>query len=438
MTLYRAAAARCPERSSREMLVPPPRRRRRTTRVHDAATTLLVATTLATRAFPFAPRVSDAVGRFRCRPVVRSPTTVLRSFSDDDDDEDDDVEWSLEADWALADGAPRFTVGVDDGVRRTFWTQLRASTPELTGVDESSLRERYETLSRRRRTFENDEDEPLPPVGPSPDVLEDWEVDERSSRITGTLSDGRSVWFVAQTVGRLEGDVVVDDDFGASSSSNELGGRPGGYAEAVGNRVYELGTARRRRRDDARVVEARNNGGLFSRLPTFNESSSSSSTPPPLWRSTTTAALSALLATALLSASVGFGAGLGLSYERSTEAVGGDQAVVRVADPSAREARARAEARVLWREREIRLLDDRLAQDRARLGALEREESAAMISGTTDSNANEPTVAERRASVEARVLRTERILDAVSRRLANDRAEMSRYRTEERAASLLP
>ena len=75
----------------------------------------------------------------------------------------------------------------------------------------------------------------------SPPVLQEWSLD--GTRLSGTL-DKRTVWLQYQSMGRLDGDPAGDTGNDANTS---ILTSPGGFVEAVGGRVYELGSPRRRK-----------------------------------------------------------------------------------------------------------------------------------------------------------------------------------------------
>ena len=92
-----------------------------------------------------------------------------------------DAPWRDAEDWALVDAAPQFTVGQKND-RRTFWSALAASTPEL------AARSAAECELRARSKDEVD-------VGSQPAVLEDW----------CKLEDGRYTGRVAgEDIGRSD------------------------------------------------------------------------------------------------------------------------------------------------------------------------------------------------------------------------------------------
>ena len=56
-------------------------------------------------------------------------------------------EWSVEADWALLDGAKTFTIGCDGEQAATFWDALASSHMALRDRSASECAERMEFLS---------------------------------------------------------------------------------------------------------------------------------------------------------------------------------------------------------------------------------------------------------------------------------------------------
>lgn len=286
-------------------------------------------------------------------------------------------------DWALVDRVPVFTVGESDRHKRTFWTQLWISTPELSAKSsEDELIRRYRALSTRERM---EDGKILPTAGPSPPVLDEWLVDGEG-KMSGRL-DGRTVWFVAHLVGRIAG----DEGGGSGGIAERDRCRPGGFVEAVGGRVYELGRPRE-------VEGEEGPSSLASDVSSGGEVRGKDGPAPskfPWVTGATATAVSALLASTILSASIGYGAGLGLIVDssrqaasplpsltsmpsRTVQAVRSNRPVeVSASDrvePSASEKRAKKEAQVLREERVVRTLSDKLERDRTALGKLRLEE----------------------------------------------------------------
>ena len=123
------------------------------------------------------------------------------------------AEWKSAEDWALVDGAGSFTVG-RGAEARTFWQALQASSPALAARSVTELETRLRSLSAEQSVN----------FGPQPEVLEAWEM-LSDGRCAGRL-EGRAVWLSVALAGKLESD--------PRSSP--------GYIEAVGGKVYELGT----------------------------------------------------------------------------------------------------------------------------------------------------------------------------------------------------
>eukprot|EP00978_Attheya_sp_CCMP212_P030002 scaffold108877_cov45-Attheya_sp.AAC.2 len=323
----------------------------------------------------------------------------------------DEEEWTLKEDWVLMDLAPHFTVGSTKEQIRTFWTQLWISTPELSSKScAEELFERYKLLLLAKDGEDEYQYPSLPMVGPSPDVLHEWSMDD-NSKVTGQLS-GRTVWFTAHLVGQIER--CGDDSFSSSSNAGAATGNkahPGGFVEAVGNRVYELGQPK---------------NGIYdstSRISLGNEKDDTVSLTGP-WVTGTTAAISAFIASTILSAAIGYGAGLGIiadesssSFARSTNdglptAVSTVKPIMPLTTntgPSVIEQRAQMEARVLKEERVVTSISNMFEKDRIDLEQLRTEEKQP-VQIVRSSNSNpiaEPSISEKRARKEAKVLREE-------------------------------
>jgi hypothetical protein len=263
-------------------------------------------------------------------------------------------EWTLPEDWALMDTVPKFSVG-DDSQARTFWAQLSAATPTLSRFAESDLQERYATL-RNQSAF------------PPPPVLQDWTITDESEKMSGQL-EGRTVWFPIQMVGRLQTDPIKLDTVEAIS---------GGFVEALGGRVYELGQPSIRRESfkssDTPMREKDKPSILPNVLPNFP------------WVSATTATVSALIVSAIISASIGYGSGLSIASvetresslrtARSIPPTVTVQSSGQSATRSVSEQRARTEVRVLREQRVIKSVTERLEQDQVDLQRLRQEEAA--------------------------------------------------------------
>ena len=271
-----------------------------------------------------APLTFQAHG-FSCFSIIpqksKSPAgTTLRLTDKKSDDAAQSPLWTLDEDWLLVDQLPKFTVGAGDQTR-TFWTQLSAATPRLSSKGIPELLERCHVLQTNYTLH----------YGPSPPLLQNWGVDlssvsssssssssSENNRAVGTLEDGRVVFLNYHVVGRLAGDSFQETTATAAAASPDLMAQiPGGYLEAVGGRIYELGEPRK---SPGAVVVTREKPDSF-RLP-FGSSSildSDESTSGPIsardvawWLPSATSTISTMLAAAILSACIGYGAGLGI------------------------------------------------------------------------------------------------------------------------------
>ena len=297
--------------------------------------------------------------------------------------------WTMDEDWLLVDQLPKFTVGTGDQTR-TFWTQLSAATPRLSSKGIPELLERCQVL-QTNYTLQ---------YGPSPPLLQNWGVDLSASssrdnnRAVGTLEDGRVVFLNYHVVGRLAG-----DSFQEASSPGLIAQIPGGYLEAVGGRIYELGEPRM-----SAALVTRENPDLFrmpfgsSSMLGNDESESERSTSGPSlakdmasWLPSATSTVSAMLAAAILSACIGYGAGLGI---QGNSAAGAHTAVAPATEDihivhskfasfsssssssdsglSLEERKERAEYRIMIEQHVMQKWSEQLQRDQAEFRGLEK------------------------------------------------------------------
>jgi hypothetical protein len=273
----------------------------------------------------------------------------------------------------------------------------------------------------------------LPMVGPSPDVLHEWSMDD-NSKVTGQLS-GRTVWFTAHLVGQIERG--GDDSFSSSNAGAATGNKahPGGFVEAVGNRVYELGQPKNGMYDSTSISIG-------------NEKDDTVSLTGP-WVTGTTAAISAFIAITILSAAIGYGAGLGIiadesssSFVRSANdglpttvlAVKPIMPITTNTGPSVMEQRAQMEARVLKEERVVTSISNMFEKDRIDLEQLRAEEKqpVQIVRSSNSNPITEPSISEKRARKESKVLREERMIQTISQDLKNHQMELRTLRQQER------
>jgi len=322
----------------------------------------------ADRSEGFGPTAISRSADVRCRPPIRHRVAAAAGDGEKTAKED----WTLEQDWALADRVPAFTIGKSDGARRTFWIQLLVCTPELDSRwSEEDAASRYGTLRSLDATGT------LPAAGPSPPLLRDWSVGT-DGRMTGVL-DGRTVWFVTHVVGRVDGV--------AASSEESLSG---GFVEAVGGRVYELGRpAENGKGAAATAAEGANVGGYGQINPNpFDKLSNSFEKLP--WMPAATMTLSALFASTILSLAVGYGAGLSVATDNARQARLPPQQTVqrnlrvvvvdqtngggRLQQRTSAEKRAIKEAQVLAEQRRSNFLLEKIEKDQVELQQLRIDE----------------------------------------------------------------
>lgn len=286
--------------------------------------------------------------------------------------------WPMEEDWVLMDQLPKFTVG-EGSHTRTFWSQLIASTPKLSHRSKDQLLNRCQQLMEEQLLSS-----PLR-FGPSPPLLTQWDMalpsdhaavargrSRASTSAVGQLEDGRTVWLQYHVIGRLPGDPFSD----LSSSVVRL--LPGGYLEAMGGRIYELG-------------QPREQSAAPATFPPTSTHQGASVTPGlASWVPATTGTVSALLASTVLSACIGYGAGLGIIADTSaphhhpnpaplTSMVmysgGGDSSGSTrfLEEPTLTEQEARAQYRILRDERILQRTSARLELDKMELQHLQEQ-----------------------------------------------------------------
>jgi hypothetical protein len=168
------------------------------------------------------------------------------------------------------------------------------------------------------------------------------------------------------------------------------------------------------------------------------------------WVTGTTAAISAFIACTILSAAIGYGAGLGIisdessssSFARSANAglptkVSAVNAIMPITTntgPSVSEQRAQMEARVLKEERVVMSISNMFEKDRIDLEQLRTDEKKP-VQIVRSSNSNpiaEPSISEKRARKESKVLREERMIQTISQDLKNHQMELRTLRQQER------
>jgi hypothetical protein len=288
-------------------------------------------------------------------------------------------EWTLEHDWALLDQVPKFTVGGESSGnnQRTFWAQLSAATPLLSCRNEMELFQRCQELEEEI------------PCGPSPPLLQHWSVSSEG-RVTGQTEDGRTIWLQSHVIGRLAGDPLAD-----SSSLGAGGGvcnlLPGGYVEAVGGRVYELGQPRRQTYSPTTQTVLALSNTHDDESSSVDNYSISKSGLLGWWMPATSATVAAVLVYSLLSACIGYGAGLSIiadeghyhQHSAMTSTATTTSSMVYVPNKSSAteqtqisvsEQRAKLEARVLREQRMVQTIHKSLERDQINLQGLRQQE----------------------------------------------------------------
>mmetsp|Transcript_9284 Transcript_9284/g.25135 ORF Transcript_9284/g.25135 Transcript_9284/m.25135 type:complete len:388 (-) Transcript_9284:127-1290(-) len=307
--------------------------------------------------------------------------------------------WSIEEEWALLDQLPKFTVG-EGGNARTFWAQLQLATPLLSNRDEAELLQHCAAARSGESTQ-------TMVFGPSPPMLNHWTV-AADGRISGQTEEGRSVWMTTHVIGRLQGDPLVDSSSVGSGAVCQM--MPGGYIEAVGGRVYELGhplkvSIQSNMNGDAspqdtarRTALAHGSnfwGNAHNSADGVNDGFGTSRNKTPWWLPATTATIASMVSVSVLSACIGYGAGLSILSDGShTESSMTQVSAAHITPVSITTATSM---------------------------------SASSIRTTSD-NKIEPSISEQRARTEARVLREERVMQVISGKLEQDMSQLVKLR----------
>ena len=323
------------------------------------------------------------------------------------DDNEEPEAWTLKEDWALMDNLPKFTVSSSTETR-TFWTQLWSENTILFStkqpeelykrVQELDLQEIAEMKLQSDEKDQKDETTRSLTFGPSPPVLENWKLEDgESNRVVGQIgTDGsgqRTIWFHYHVIGRLEGDPFADTSSGAVSLF------PGGYIEAVGGRIYELGQPMLL---EDWGVDSLNAVKSMPQEHSAQKSTTESSIFSKWWIPGSTAAISALVSSTILSACIGYGAGLAIISDsshhptttpptptmltvesvlagpasQSSSLSAGSRRSASNADQTAstEELKTRTEYRILREERLLQRISERLDLDKQNLKQLEERQ----------------------------------------------------------------
>lgn len=298
--------------------------------------------------------------------------------------------WSLETDWILEDAVPRYTVtasgGEDDGRRRraTFWGQLKDATSAFENVSEQLLEERFRELHRADAHLH---------CGPAPPTLVDWWVDDAKRLMGGKdAANGASVWFYVQGGGRVLGD--------GSPTPRELRYAPGAWVEAKdGGPIYELGPAAAApvaATAPASLASPARQNRNFKMLEEFygRGPDRAAAEGAPFLRARQLI-LVAIVGSSVLSASLAFGIGQGIgrqvpsslppeavtmnvrvmSSSCTRDTASSTSASAPRPEPSIQERRARQELRLIREKKTQQYLEDAIQRDEAKLWDLQREET---------------------------------------------------------------
>jgi len=315
--------------------------------------------------------------------------------------------WMLKEDWALLDSVPGFTVQSSyhglEGVRqlKTFWTQLKHSTPELSSRTEVELEGRYQKLSLDKKSGRQD----FIGCGPSPPLLSDWWVNDNGGNgenalddisplpsgaimMSGILTSGSKIWFPLQRVGTLSDNTACYEIPMVSPLTISSVNPPNGlwnYAEANGGCIYELGSRKvLRNRVGSLNMESKRNVDI--------RSWASHAANGKKWMSSLNNNMLLIAGLFLVSAGISFSAGQQYAPASSSSPASSGQVaaiVIRTRDISTTpvrttnsyaelsivEMRARQEVRVNTEKRAMARIQDRLKGDEAKLTELQNEEA---------------------------------------------------------------
>lgn len=347
----------------------------------------MAKTSSTVNALLFTVSRSAPTHRSTCLPVLWYKYRGDADADDPTSSTDISTSWTLQEDWALLDQLGKFTVGEGDQTR-TFWTQLAASTPALSPKSAEELFARCQVLKDNNDDDDENNNNTNRRYGPSPPLLTNWRLE--GNRAVGTLDDGRVVWMNYHLVGRLPGDLFSD-----ATSPSLMALIPGGYLEALGGRIYELGQPAREMKFSQPTTARKNDGGNIWQEEEETETSKSiqHATEMAWWVPGTTGVVSAMLASTVLSACIGYGAGLGIiadetgPYHHQVSHQQQQTSIPMTRDfhmihhksssystPSVEERKARAEYRILKEQRLLQKISEQLEKDQADLQGLERLE----------------------------------------------------------------
>lgn len=338
------------------------------------------------------------------------------------------VNWTLEEDWALIDNLPLFTVS-STLETKTFWTQLWSANAILfsTKKTEDLYRRVQELEYQRDARLERHETKfqkrsPSLRFGSSPPVLENWKIDMEGNdnRVVGQVdiesSGHRTIWFHYHMIGRLTGDPFAD------KSSSVVSLFPGGYIEAVGGRVYELGQPMLLDKWETKTNSELNNQQQKIDVGPVRGDDESSATSR-WWIPGSTAAISALVSSTILSACIGYGAGLSIiqdsSYHHTTPPPPKMLTVETVlAGPSQKGYKIPSQSSALAAGTRQSSISDSLSPDQR------------------------PSTEELRTRTEYKVLREEQLLKKISQRLELDKQTLKQLeeqqQQQQQSSDLLP
>lgn len=372
--------------------------------------------------------------------------------------------WELLEDWSLQDKVPEFTLqSSSTKSTTTFWRQLRHTNPELSKRTEQELQERYKTLSTAEPTTREPKDPtaaaavPFITCGESPEILNDWWMDvveKKSSAIMmmyGRLPSGSNIWFPLQTAGTVGTTDTTTTNDGFSWLLEE--GDFIKYAESSAGCIYELGNQKPGSMTALFNKEIDTKGtNSVSALDNLSSSKTSMGI-----------ALSAVVASSLLSASLAFTAGQaslpppktppvsstaivrsqaitpaitgsGMKYERTLNRDG----TTKIVEMSIGEQRASQELKIYRDERRLGNLQDKLVSDEVLLRELTATEAklgpeeAGKPMVDIPRSPRELSISEQRARAELKIGSDKRRIVKLKEALSKDKIKLKELQTQEK------
>jgi len=216
----------------------------------------------------------------------------------------------------------------------------------------------------------------LPPFRPPPPILQEWRIDTSKGIVSGQIDNGSTIWFPSQFMGRLPEDP-------ATSMGDETSTFAGGFVEAVGGRVFEMGRARPTDPVVAMGFTEQSNVRVYN----TDKLEKRPGEEKLSWSTTIAASIATVVAASLLSVVIGFGVGSNAGSLSPTTsppplaktAASTERTLYRMGsnlEPTVSEKRARMEVKVLQEKRIIQAAGTRLSNDEIRLTELRLQEAS--------------------------------------------------------------